>query len=58
MRVIAVLFAAILLMSCAQGRWNADSSTYSLSFSSPLGGQANLRTDASLARPSDLGSAR
>ena len=58
MRVITIFFAATLLVSCAQGRWNADSSTYSLSFSSPVGGKANPRTDSSLVAPSNLGSAR
>ncbi len=51
MRVIAVLFAATVLMSCAQGKWNAASSTYSLSFTSPLGGQAVHRPYAPPARP-------
>lgn len=42
MRVIAIFIAATMLMSCAngKGRWNPDSTTYSLSFTSPFSGQA------------------
>ncbi len=54
MRVIAVIFAAAMVMSCAQGKWNAASSTYSLSFTSPLSGNAQQRTDKSLTVPSTL----
>lgn len=54
MRVIAVLFAAGLLISCAQGKWNSNSSTYSLSFSSPFSGKAYPRTEKSLTAPSTL----
>lgn len=57
MRVIAVVFAATLLMSCAEGKWNSNNATYSLSFTSPFGGQAHPRTDSSLTAPSALGSA-
>ncbi|MEE8517346.1 MAG: hypothetical protein V3T02_11960 [Alphaproteobacteria bacterium] len=55
---ITIFCAASLLLSCTQGKWNAGSSTYSLSFTSPLGGQAKPQTDSPLAPPSNLRSAR